>query len=351
MKKMSTRIFMNKSVYSTEFCDLCRPFGNKIALFADDSLPFVDALTAFLKKSGFAIERFLLPAGEACKTREVKQALEDTLLENGYGRDSLFLALGGGATLDLVGFLASTYMRGVPTILLPTTLLAMADASIGGKTAVDTPSGKNLIGTFYSAKAVWMDLDLLKTLPEKEWLNGLAEVLKAGLIADASIWESLEEKGFDPQDKPKLLDLLEKTIAVKVRTVEEDPEERSVRAILNFGHTVAHAIEQASEHAWPHGQAVAVGCIAESYLSHKLGYLSSADLERIYQLIRRLGYPLAPLPQSLLDPMRRDKKVRDGKIRFVLLKKIGEVVCSGNEYTHAVDEPQIDAMIAWHGEL
>ncbi len=346
-----TQIHLDKSVYSPAFCDLCRPNGSRVALFADRNLPYAETLLDYLKKNGFAAELFLLPAGEKAKTREVKQALEDTLLEKGFGKDSLFLAFGGGATLDLVGFLASTYLRGVPTILIPTTLLAMADASIGGKTAVDTPHGKNLIGTFYLPRAIWMDLTLLETLPQKEWLNGLSEILKAGLIADASLWERIEENGFDPKDKPALLGLLEKAIAVKTRTVEEDPEEHSLRAILNFGHTVAHAIEQASEHAWPHGQAVAVGCLAESYLSHLLGYLPAADFERIVRCIKSLGYPLGPLPEGLLEPMHHDKKVRDGKIHFVLLKKIGAVFSSCNEYTHVVDEKQIVTMLEWLDQL
>lgn len=342
-----TEIILGESVYSSTFCDLCRPLGSRIALFADRSLSFAAPLCAFLQKNGLAAELFLLPAGEEAKSREIKQALEDELLEKQYGRDSLFLALGGGSASDLVGFLASSYRRGVPLILMPTTLLAMVDASIGGKTAVDTPFGKNRIGSFYPANAVWMDLAFLDTLPETEWLSGLAEVLKMGLIHDRTIWESLENNGFNPQDKRTVLELIEKTAAAKVSVVERDPHEKALRSILNFGHTVGHAIEQVSRYGWPHGFAVSIGCIGEAWLSHKRGLLSERDLERIVHLIRSLGYPLGPLPKHLLEPMRGDSKNRGGKIRFVLLKEIGKVFSHANEYTHVVEEPLIQEMLDW----
>lgn len=346
-KTVETEIVLGKTVFSAEFCDQVRREGNKIALFCDGSLPFGENLLAFLQKNGLNAELFLLPPGERAKTRETKQALEDLLLGKKYGKDSLFLALGGGAATDFVAFLASTYLRGVPLILIPTTLLAMVDAAIGGKTAVDTPFGKNLIGTLYLPKAVWMDLDFLKTLPKKEWLCGLAEVLKMGLISDQKIWKEIEEKGFDPTNQTALVRLIERAASAKIRVVEADPEEHSLRAILNFGHTVGHAIELASGFTWPHGMAVAVGCVAESYLSCLLGHLLESDLQRIIRLIQSLGYPLGPLPDFLFEPMQRDKKAKQGKIRFVLLKKIGEVFSAQNLYTHAVDEPMIKEMLRW----
>lgn len=340
-------VIFNKSVFTQEFCDLCTPLGRKIALFAAASLSHAPKLLAFLQRQGFQAELFSLPDGEAAKTREIKQLLENQLLEKQYGRDSLFLSLGGGAVSDVIGFLASTYLRGVALILLPTTLLAMADASLGGKTGVDTPHGKNLIGTTYQPHAVWMDYSFLDSLPESEWFNGLAEVIKSGLIGNPSIFELLEEHGFDPKDKAAIAALIEKTASFKLRVVQKDPKEQSIRAILNFGHTVAHAIEQASDYTWPHGKAVAAGIVAESYLSHKLGYLSTSDLDRIIHLIISLGYPLGPLPSSLLEPMRADKKNLSGKIHFVLLKKIGETVSSCNIYSHPVEEVHIFAMLQW----
>lgn len=340
-------IVFGKSIYSTEFCDLCRPLANKIALLADSSLLFAEKLVSFLQQNNLTVELFLLPPGEKAKTRETKQNLEDLLLKKQYGRDALIIALGGGASLDLAGFLASTYLRGIPLLFLPTTLLAMVDAAIGGKTAVDTTYGKNLIGANYFPKAIWMDLALLETLPKKEWLGGLAEVLKMGLIFDRTIWEEIEEKGFDPKDKAALKRLIEKAAAAKIHIVEKDPQEHSLRSILNFGHTVAHAIEQVSGFAWAHGEAVAIGCVAESYLSYRCGHLSESDLERILRLIRWLGYRFAPLPKSLFEPMLRDKKVKQGKIRFVLLKQIGTVFSSDNEYTHPIEEPMIREMLNW----
>ncbi len=344
-------VIIGRSIYSAEFCDFCRVLSSKIAFFGDGSLPFAKELVLFLQQSGLAIEHFFLPPGEKAKTREIKQEMENLLLKKHYGRDSLFIAFGGGAALDFTGFLASTYLRGVPLLFIPTTLLAMVDATIGGKTAVDTPFGKNLIGSTYFPKAVWMDLAFLETLPKKEWLGGLAEVLKMGLIFDRTIWEEIEEKGFDPKDKETLLRLIEKAAAAKIHIVERDPYEHSLRAILNFGHTVAHAIEQASNFAWAHGEAVAIGCVAEAYLSYRCGYLREKDLERILRLIRSLGYRFAPIPKSLFEPMRRDKKVKQGKIHFVLLKEIGKVFSSHNEYTHPLEEPMILEMVNWLYEL
>lgn len=278
------------------------------------------------------------------KTREAKQALEDTLLKRQFGKDSLFIALGGGTTTDLVGFLASTYMRGVRLIFVPTTLLAMVDAAIGGKTAVDTPFGKNLIGTFYLPEAIFIHTPFLQTLPDLEKQNGRSEILKYGLIAHPILWHQW--------DGP-LEFLIEQSIETKLKIVREDlREERGLRHILNFGHTVGHALELLSQFQMPHGKAVALGCMAESMLSHLFGLLSATDLQQILQLYRKLGYTFEPFdPKALLNAMTFDKKTRDGQPRFALIDRIGHAAPFEGNYCTSVPLPTLQTMIDWmnHG--
>lgn len=280
------------------------------------------------------------------KTREAKQLLEDTLLQKGFGRDALLIALGGGNLTDLVAFTASTYMRGVGCILIPTTLLAMVDAAIGGKTGIDTPLGKNLIGTFYLPEAIFIHLDYLKTLPERELEYGLSEILKMGLTFDAAIWQKASHW------KEHLPFLIRASIAAKCKVVESDYEEKGgLRRILNFGHTVGHALET-SLHL-PHGEAVALGCMAESYLSHLLGYLSQENLQSILLLYRQLGYTFPPVKvQTLLETMARDKKGKEGKARFVLIDRIGHAVPFDGEYCRTAPLDILQKMFEWmqHGQ-
>lgn len=275
----------------------------------------------------------------AKKTREAKEALENELFKRKVGRDTTIIAMGGGVVTDLVAFTASTYMRGVPLVLIPTTLLGMVDASIGGKTGIDTPFGKNLIGTFYLPKAVLIEPEFLKTLPEVEMKNGLSEILKYGLIADRKIWEGAARW------KQKLPELIRASIQCKCKVVEADFEEKTgLRRILNFGHTVGHALELLSNYQMPHGQAVALGCMAESLLSHILGYLSKADLEAILATYRGLGYTFPKVDQELFwQAISIDKK---GAARFVLIDQIGRALPFEGEYCTAVSRKEVDQMIA-----
>lgn len=295
---------------------------------------------------GAAIQKMLgyeLIAIPNQKTREAKQALEDELFKKNLGRDAFLIGVGGGALTDLVGFTASTYMRGVPLILIPSTLLGMVDAAIGGKTGIDTPFGKNSIGSFYLPKAIFIDLDLLKTLPEIEMKNGLSEILKVGLVANRTIWE----KG--AQWEQELPYLIRASIKEKVRVVETDFEEKKgLRRILNFGHTVGHALELLSNYQMAHGEAVALGCMAEGYLSHRLGYLSKRDFETILSLYQNLGYAFKKVdPKAFVDAMNRDKKAKGKEARFVLIDQIGHALPFDGEYCTSVPQENIDQMIKW----
>lgn len=340
-----------QTIYSEEFCRLCTE-ASKIALFCDEHILSLhgDPLYRFLQKQHLTIELFSLPQGEKAKTRRVKEELEDKLLKKGFGKDALFLALGGGAICDAVGFLASTYMRGATLLLIPTTLLAMADAAIGGKTGIDTPLGKNLIGTIYFPKAVWIDEAFLETLPSKEWLSGMGEIIKSSLIADRNLFEQIEEQDSSFHNRTYIAFLLKRCATLKLKLIEQDPHELSIRSILNFGHTIGHALEQASNYTLSHGEAVAIGCLVEGHLSCHLGYLPEQELMRMVSLIKKLGFKKPPLSKHLIEIMRRDKKVRDGQIRFVLLKHIGEVFSSCGIYTHPVQEKAIEQSLYWLNE-
>lgn len=315
---------------------LCHSIAKRGVILIDAAIAHTHG-PALQKSLGY--ELIEVPSGEEHKTRETKQKLEDELFKRKIGRDSLLVAVGGGVTTDLVGFLASTYMRGVPLVLIPTTLLAMVDAAIGGKTGVDTPFGKNLVGSFYLPKAIFIDTELLKTLPEKEMRNGYSEILKYGLIEDSQIWQRWRDLSFS----------IRASIACKVKVVSEDFEEtKGLRRILNFGHTVGHALEMLSHFQMPHGEAVALGCMAEGYLSHLLGHLSKQDLETILELYRSLNYRFKKVdPRAFLDAMALDKKAKGGHTRFVLLEKIGACVSFGGEYCTAVKQDALDEMVRW----
>jgi 3-dehydroquinate synthase len=262
-----------------------------------------------------------VPDGEAYKTLSTATALYGELLAGGCDRSSLVIALGGGVIGDLAGFVAATFMRGVAFVQAPTSLLAMVDASLGGKVGVDLPQGKNLVGAFKDPLAVFADTETLRTLPPVEWRCGLAEVLKAGLIADPPLIDHLLTRGPDPIE-----DVIARAVRVKKAIVEQDRLESGVRAYLNLGHTFAHAIEAVSGYAWKHGEAVAVGLVAAARLSVRRG-LASPDLaETVERAVTALGLPAryAGLePAALWEAMRHDKKWQSGTARFVLLRGAG----------------------------
>jgi len=269
-----------------------------------------------------------LPPGEKHKTLSAAAAVYDKLISLKINRDALIIAVGGGVIGDLAGFVAATYMRGVDLIQIPTTLLAMVDASIGGKTAVDHRKGKNLIGVFYQPKMVLIDINTLNTLPVKELKNGLAEVLKYGVIREPGIIRMLEG---NPKVTPAFWERLVYLCAkIKAQVVSKDERELTgLRMILNFGHTIGHAVESLTKYkAITHGEAVGFGMVAASLIAKKLKMIDQIAYERIKGLVSRLKLPTAVKlkADSILKAIKLDKKVRGGKIRFVLPKAIGKVV-------------------------
>ena len=271
-----------------------------------------------------------LPDGEAFKTTDTLHTILDKLVETGASRDTTVIALGGGVVGDIAGFAAASYMRGVGFVQVPTTLLAQVDSSVGGKTGINHAQGKNLIGAFYQPGVVLIDTDTLQTLPDRELKAGLAEVIKYGAIADTDFLAWLEQNLDDllGGDANTLAYAIERSCAIKAEVVAEDEREAGRRAILNFGHTFGHAIENCLGYGeWLHGEAVAAGMIMAAQLSG----LADADMDRLRSLIARAGLPVAPpvIPaDDFMQAMRRDKKVENSALRFVLLKELGSAYVS-----------------------
>jgi 3-dehydroquinate synthase len=321
-----------------------KAFKQRTVLIVDDNLAATlgGKLLDTFKAEDIETDIISMPAGEAYKTRQVKAAIEDQLFEMKCARDTTLVAIGGGMMTDLVGFVAATFCRGVPVIYIPTSLLAMLDASIGGKTGVNTSFGKNLIGAFSQPTAVFMDTSTLDTLPELEYRSGLSEAIKHALITDTPLYNLLQSGAdrFNRKDALFLETLLLESCKVKARVVEKDTHEKGLREILNCGHTVAHAIELVSQHAINHGDAVALGILIEAKISVDLGILTPADFKDIQSLFNAYNLPMQQTAlriEKLIDAMLLDKKTRNKKPRFVLLKSIGAVYEAQGSFAHTVD--------------
>lgn len=295
-------------------------------------------------------ETLTFEAGERSKTRDTWASLSDSLLEGGAGRDTGLIAFGGGVTGDLVGFVAATYMRGLPYLQVPTTLLAMLDASVGGKTGVDTPQGKNLIGAFHPPAAVIADPCVLASLPDRAYRAGLAEAVKHGLIADHAYfeWMEAEAAALGARDLSVLTRLIQRSVEIKAEVVSDDERESGRRAILNAGHTVAHALEQATNYELPHGEAVALGLVVECAIAEQLGIAPAGLGRRVAELLARLGLPerlpRRPEPTALIKSMAADKKNRSDRIHFALPTRLGEMQPSGS-WTTSVPAAAIEAAL------
>ena len=300
-----------------------------------------------LTSQGLRVLRLEVPDGEAAKNARVLEYLWERLGSFRLGRDGLVIGLGGGATTDLAGFAAATWLRGVPVVQVPTTLLAMVDAAVGGKTGIDTPAGKNLVGAFHPPAAVVVDMETLATLPTAELRAGLGEVIKCGLISDPVILDRVLAEPNDclAWDSPVLAELVTRSIAVKAAVVGEDLTETSLREILNYGHTYAHAIEKVTGYSWRHGEAVAVGCVFAAEVAHRSGHLSRDALALHRQSLEAVGLPTSFTEghgrwEELKAAMMSDKKVRGGRLRLVLLDDVARPV--------RVQAPDEDLLIKAH---
>jgi 3-dehydroquinate synthase len=309
--------------------------GLRCAVITDSNVAakFAKPALKSLSTAGFDPVLIVVPAGEKSKRLAVVEKCQDALAQNRLERKSFLVALGGGVVGDLAGFVAATYLRGVDFVQVPTTLLAQVDSSVGGKTGVNLKAGKNLVGAFYQPKLVLCDLDTLKTLPKREYVSGLAEVIKYGIVFDAKLFARLE------RDLPKILAWDSKTLSqiiarcceIKAEVVAQDETENGLRAILNFGHTIGHAIENSFGYGkFLHGEAISIGQVAAAKLSQEMLRLPAKEVGRIVNLFQRAGLPSqikinSSQRKKLLAAMKLDKKVSGGEVRFVLAKKIGEV--------------------------
>ena len=298
-----------------------------------------------LKKAGFDVNLISIQSGEKHKSLETIRSIYSEMLKYQLDRKSFLISLGGGVIGDLAGFAAATYMRGIPYIQIPTTLLAQVDSSIGGKTGVNLPEGKNLIGAFYQPKAVFIDIDVLKSLPEREIKAGFVEIVKHGIIKDKKFFKFLEQNY--PEIFSMQKDVTEKAIArsceIKASVVEKDEkEETGLRAILNFGHTIGHCLESLSSYEkYRHGEAISIGIACAAEVSVKLGHTEKTDAKRITTFLERCGLPVSfddVAPNDILSVIYRDKKVIDRKMRFVLIKGIGNVFVADDVEINIIKE-------------
>jgi 3-dehydroquinate synthase len=336
---------------------LAREFApaHRYALITDSNIQPLYAGNVESQLEPETVEVLTVSAGEASKTRDMWSRLTDQMLGKGYGRDSAVIALGGGVVGDLAGFVAATFMRGIPVVQVPTTLVAMVDASIGGKTAVDTFAGKNLVGAFHPPSAVLIDPHLLATLPLRELRAGFAEVIKHGVIADepylrqvaSSASELLSARG---AMSDMMIPLIVRSVEIKAEVVSRDEREEGLRKILNFGHTIGHAVELVSGFSLLHGEAVAIGMALESKLAERIGLAQPGTAATVTRTLQSAGLPTdLPTnygPEAVMDAMRSDKKGRSGKTMFALPLQIGAMAGADTGWTVSVGDAQLREVLA-----
>ena len=344
LKDRSYPIFIGKGASQEPEALIDRVKGSDVAIISDEVVAplYLNQLLEGLPEKN--IITYVLPKGEQEKKLKTVHKIIDHLLQNGFGRDATLISLGGGVVCDITGFVASVFMRGVSVIQIPTTLLAQVDASVGGKTGVNHSLGKNLIGSFYQPSSVVCDTAFLSSLDPKEMSDGLAEIIKYGLIYDRDffVWLQTNISNILEQDRASLRHAVQRSCQIKAEIVAQDEREQSIRAILNFGHTFGHAIEnQTGYDQWSHGQAIAAGMVLASKLSAKMSLISEEDVELIKDILLRAGLPVEPPKISthdFVDAMKADKKVKARVIQLVLLKEIGSAFLTADYSEEDLEE-------------
>ena len=329
--------------------------GHRYAIITDSNVHSLYANSLASQFDPPTIDVLTIPAGETSKTREMWATLTDRLLISGLGRDAVIIAVGGGVVGDLAGFVAATYMRGLPVVQVPTTLLAMIDASIGGKTGIDTPAGKNLVGSFHHPAAVLIDPQVLETLPLRELRAGIAELIKYGAIADEAYFAEVEKALPElltgtGQSGDRLRSIVVRSVEIKSDIVSRDEREDGLRKILNFGHTIGHAVELVSGYSLLHGEAVAIGMALEGALAERIGIARSGTAEEITRLLKLAGLPTTLPPnvglEAVIDAMRSDKKRRRAKTMFSLPLRIGAMAGQDSGWAVPVGDDQLREVLA-----
>lgn len=311
--------------------------SKKVCIITDSHVAelYGDEVMGLLSDNSRESVIYSFPAGEENKTLDTVRDAYKFLISKKFGRKDLLIALGGGVVGDVTGFIAATYLRGVDFIQIPTTLLAQSDSSIGGKTGVDFDGYKNMVGAFYMPKLVYMNIATLKTLDDRQFFNGFAEVMKHGLIKDGLFYEWLLDMMYEIRDRDldTLMEMVRRSCMVKKLVVEKDPKEKGDRALLNFGHTIGHAIEKSKNFTLPHGECVALGCVAAAFISWKHEWLSMDEYYEIRDMFVPFQLPISIegiQPEEILALTKSDKKTEGATIKFILLKKVGKAVIDLN---------------------
>jgi 3-dehydroquinate synthase len=328
--------------------------AHRYAVVTDDRVAELYAirLSRMLLAAGYRTDVYAFENGEGRKTRETWALVTDAMLEAGIGRDAALIAFGGGVPGDLGGFVAATYMRGLPLVQVPTTLLAMIDSSVGGKTGVDSPAGKNLVGAFHQPRCVVIDPDLLRTLPEAHLRAGLAEAVKHGAIADPEYLGWIERSSAEllAADPEALTRLIVRSVEIKGEVVGKDETEAGPRKLLNFGHTLGHAVEALSGYALLHGEAVAIGMVEEARVGERIGVTAAGTAARLRSILSKLGLPTS-LPiemnaEEVIAWTRTDKKAREGRVEYALIEGVGVPVTGrdGRYGTPVADETVLEVL-------
>ncbi len=327
---------------------------SKYVIITDSNVKDLYAMAIFkrLNTAGFNGDLFSFKAGEKYKTRKTKEKLENKMLKKQFGRDTFIIAVGGGVCGDIAGFIAATYMRGIPFIQVPTTILAMVDSSVGGKTGVDTKTGKNLIGAFHQPHAVIIDPEMLQTLSREERLNGIAEMIKHACIKSKELFEDLKKYRQDVLNvnSAVITGIIAKNVEIKARVVEQDEKESNLRMILNYGHTTGHAIELLSNYKLGHGECVAMGIAVSCEISVLKGIMQKQTADKIINLISEYGLPVN-VPDFInidefMDVIKLDKKSRSGKAKFVLIKHVGELYSENGNYGVEIEDDILTKALA-----
>ncbi|NGX43019.1 MAG: 3-dehydroquinate synthase [Chlamydiae bacterium] len=351
-RRDKVQLTIEPEILDSEIVDNSRP----LAIISDENVAKLHAkpLCQKWKKGGISCQLFTVPAGENSKSSETMTSLQLQLLQAGYGRDCVIIGIGGGVVTDLAGFVASTYCRGVPLILIPTTLLAMVDAALGGKTGINLPQSKNFVGTIYQPESIWIDPNVLETQPLDSFRDGLVEMIKHGLIWDANIFSWIEQnvERLLKKEPSTLKKGIIDSCKIKLSIALRDTMETGLRRLLNFGHTIGHAIETVSNYEVSHGTAVAIGCLVEGHLSH----LAQSDLDRIAKLFHRIGISLEAaqkIPaEKITQAMCYDKKGIHSVPRFVTLEAIGKAHSHKGDYCTFINENEISKALEWmHHDL
>ncbi|HEX8360477.1 MAG TPA: 3-dehydroquinate synthase [Longimicrobium sp.] len=349
---VGTGTFGSIATILSKFCP-----AQRYAVVTDDRVAELYAvrLSRMLHAAGYRTDVFAFTAGEPRKTRETWALVCDAMMEAGLGRDCAVLAFGGGVPGDLGGFVAATYMRGLPLVQIPTSLLAMIDSSVGGKTGVDTPAGKNLMGAFHQPRCVIIDPDLLATLPDEHLRAGLAEAVKHGAIADPEYLEWIEESAHRllARDTDSLCRLIVRSVEIKAEIVQRDEREAGPRKLLNFGHTLGHAVESLSGYQLLHGEAVAIGMVEEARLGERIGVTAQGTATRLRRVLTRLGLPTSiPLEFSSADVIgwtRSDKKARNGRVEYALIEGVGVPAARDGRWGAPVADETVAQVLAAGG--